>query len=230
MRRNGHPSRPKATTCCFFASLKTLLIPTKANALRRNQRPQASFSLAGFEVTLIGCFWVTAEVRRPDTPLATRLTQSNKRAAEGKTPPAPRRAPQPQNICLGCGKEVAGGSMRCAVCAVEASRTKMLEIAKKGRVASKTPESKARLATTQRRQAVARWNWNPKSQPDWLTDDFYKNQIQPRLINVTLSQIASAIGVSILYASEIRRGRRRPHPRHWQRLAQMIGIAGSRYS
>src|ERR1700757_3716522 len=61
MRRNGHPSRPKATTCCFFASLKTLLIPTKANALRRNQRPQASFSLAGFEVTLIGRFWVTAE-------------------------------------------------------------------------------------------------------------------------------------------------------------------------
>jgi hypothetical protein len=41
-------------TCCFFASLKTLLIPTKATALRRNQRPRASFSLAGFEVTLIG--------------------------------------------------------------------------------------------------------------------------------------------------------------------------------
>jgi hypothetical protein len=101
----------------------------------------------------------------------------------------------------------------------------MVEIAKKGRVASKTPESKARLATTQRRQAVARWNWNPSSQPDWLTDDFYKNQIQPTLINVTLSQIASAIGVSMMYASDIRRGRRRPHPRHWQSLAQLAGIS-----
>jgi hypothetical protein len=30
-------------------------------ALRRNQRPRASFSLAGFQVTLIGRFWVTAE-------------------------------------------------------------------------------------------------------------------------------------------------------------------------
>src|SRR6185437_12899551 len=61
MRRKGHPSRPRAITCCFFASLKTLLIPTKATALRRNQRPRTPFSLAGFEVTLIGRFWVTPE-------------------------------------------------------------------------------------------------------------------------------------------------------------------------
>src|SRR6202043_1476099 len=61
MRRRGHPSRPRAMTCCFFASLKTLLIPTKATALRRNQRPRASFPLAGFEVSLIGRFWVTPE-------------------------------------------------------------------------------------------------------------------------------------------------------------------------
>jgi hypothetical protein len=45
----------------FFASLKTLLIPTKATALRRNQRPRASFSLAGFKVTFIGRLWVTLE-------------------------------------------------------------------------------------------------------------------------------------------------------------------------
>jgi len=50
-------------TCCFFASLKTLLIPTKATALRWNQRPRASLSLAGFQVTLIGRFWVTPEGR-----------------------------------------------------------------------------------------------------------------------------------------------------------------------
>jgi hypothetical protein len=29
--------------------------------LRRNQRPRASFPLAGFEVTLIGRSWVTPE-------------------------------------------------------------------------------------------------------------------------------------------------------------------------
>jgi CRISPR-associated endonuclease Cas1 len=168
-------------------------------------------------------FWST--IRKPDSPLATRLTQSNKREAKGKTSPVPRPAPQPQNICLGCGKEVGAGSTHCAVCAVEASRTKMLEIAKQGRIASKTPESRARLAATQRRQAAARRNWNPSSQPDWLTDDFYKNQIQPRLIKATLSQIASAIDVSILYASDIRRGRRRPHPRHWKALGCLVGLS-----
>jgi hypothetical protein len=100
----------------------------------------------------------------------------------------------------------------------------MVEIAKQGRIASKTPESRARLATTQRRQQSARWSWDPSSQPDWLTEDFYKNEIQPRLINATLSQIASAIDVSILYASDIRRGRRRPHPRHWSNLAALAGF------
>lgn len=166
-------------------------------------------------------FWAT--IRRPNTPLATKLTQNNKREAKGKTTtPAPRPAPQPQNICVECGKDVAGGSTHCAACAVEVSRTKMVEIAKQGRIASKTLESRARLATTQRRQQSARWNLNPSVQPDWLTDDFYKTQIQPRLIKATLSQIASAIGVSLMYASDIRRGRRRPHPRHWKILAQLV--------
>ena len=61
MRRSGHPSRPRAITCCFFASLKTLLISTKAKCLTPKSTSRASFSLAGFQVTLIGRFWVTPE-------------------------------------------------------------------------------------------------------------------------------------------------------------------------
>jgi hypothetical protein len=45
----------------FFASLKTLLIPTKAKCLTPESTSRASFSLAGFQVTLIGRFWVTPE-------------------------------------------------------------------------------------------------------------------------------------------------------------------------
>ena len=48
-------------TCCFFASLKTLLISTKAKCLTPKSTSRASFSLAGFQVTLIGRFWVTPE-------------------------------------------------------------------------------------------------------------------------------------------------------------------------
>jgi len=46
------------------------------------------------------------------------------------------------------------------------------------------------------------------------------------LVSATLSEIASAIGVSIPYASDIRKGRRRPHPRHWQALAELTKHSG----
>src|SRR5271170_7170662 len=60
MRRKGHPSFPSAMTCCFFASLKTLLIPTEAIAPLAGVNVLA-LSLAGFQVTLIGRFWVIPE-------------------------------------------------------------------------------------------------------------------------------------------------------------------------
>jgi len=71
--------------------------------------------------------------------------------------------------------------------------------------------------------------WNkPQSsiqQSAWLTDEVYAAQVYPRLREASLSQIAAAIGLSIAYASEIRTGRRRPHPRHWQALAELAGAA-----
>jgi CRISPR-associated endonuclease Cas1 len=168
-------------------------------------------------------FWST--IRRPDTPFTTRLTLANKRQAKATTIPSTPPAPQPENVCLGCGKLVAKTSTRCAACAVEASKGKMLDVARQGRIASKSLESRARLAATQRRQQTARWNWHPSSQPDWLTDEAYKTHIQPRLNSVSLSDIASAIGVSIPYASDIRKAKRRPHPRHWHALATLVGIS-----
>src|SRR5712692_3661411 len=57
MRRKGHPSRPRAITCCRFSSLKTLLMPTKATVPTSESTSQAPFSLAGFQVTIIGRFW-----------------------------------------------------------------------------------------------------------------------------------------------------------------------------
>src|SRR5437899_273749 len=40
MRRSDHPSRPKAMTCCFFSSFKTLLTSTEGIALASTQRPE----------------------------------------------------------------------------------------------------------------------------------------------------------------------------------------------
>jgi hypothetical protein len=41
---------------------------------------------------------------------------------------------------------------------------------------------------------------------------------------MTVLAIAAGLGVSAPCATEIRRGRRIPHPRHWQSLAQLVGI------
>jgi len=92
-------------------------------------------------------------------------------------------------------------------------------------IASRYQMSRARLSETQRRQATACHRWSPADHPKWLTEEVYANRIQPRLANHTLSQIASAIGVSIPYASDIRRGGRKPHPRHWVQLAALSGIS-----
>src|SRR5215469_14094197 len=60
MRRKDHPSFPSAITCCFFSSLKTLLM------LREPIRAPLAvnvpgFAMAGFQLTLYGRIWVTPE-------------------------------------------------------------------------------------------------------------------------------------------------------------------------
>jgi hypothetical protein len=37
--------------------------------------------------------------------------------------------------------------------------------------------------------------------------------------------IMSALGVSVAYAVAIRAGRHRPHPRHWESLAELAGVS-----
>ena len=60
---------------------------------------------------------------------------------------------------------------------------------------------------------------------DMADEQFYSEQIQPRLGKVEIKTIAAALDVSVTYASYIRAGRRRPHPRHWGSLAQLVGLS-----
>jgi hypothetical protein len=101
----------------------------------------------------------------------------------------------------------------------------MIAIARLGRIATHTPEAEALRAATQRQQIAARKAWKASDQPDWLTEDFYAKKIQHRLSRLRNSAIASALAVSMPYAAEIRSGRRRPHPRHWRALTELIGIS-----
>jgi CRISPR-associated endonuclease Cas1 len=168
-------------------------------------------------------FWST--IRRADAPLATRLTQNNKRAAKGSQPQsAYKRLPSQQNFCLVCGTPVERSHTWCSDCALKNSTASLIVGAQSGRVAAQSLTAKARRSETKRRHDLARQSWSASDQPAWLTEDVYAKQVQPGLREASLSQIASAIGVSIPYASDIRRSRRRPHPRHWQTLAQLVGV------
>ncbi len=101
-----------------------------------------------------------------------------------------------------------------------------MEVARSGRVAAQSPEAQARRSATKRRHDLARRGWLPSSQPAWLNGETYEQGIQPRLAGITCSTIASALSISEPYAADIRAGRRRPHPRHWQALAELVGVSG----
>ena len=100
-----------------------------------------------------------------------------------------------------------------------------MEIAKIGRIASQAPGPKARRAETQRRHALAKLAWQPSSLPAWLNEETYTTKIQPLLAGIANPVIMSALGVSVTYAVAIRAGRRRPHPRHWEALAELVGVS-----
>jgi len=55
----------------------------------------------------------------------------------------------------------------------------------------------------------------------------FTQKVQPMLANVSTSAIANALGVSWVYASHIRTGRKRPSPRHWAKLAELVGASGN---
>ena len=157
--------------------------------------------------------------------LPTRLT--HRRRSEGRgndfkvhTSVEPRRG----KICEVCGAE--GVKNRyCHSCAVEASRETMAQIALISHSKPQTSKVRARLSKTLSDHAVANSWWSPSSLPAWLDEEFYVQKIQPRLKTMKVREIAHAMQVSQPYAAFIRSGRRRPHPRHWQALAQLVGLS-----
>jgi hypothetical protein len=127
-------------------------------------------------------------------------------------------------LCRGCGKTIEGDSRHCKKCDLQIATERLVEVARAGRIAGHTPEAIAKEALTQRRHAQARSAWTPASQPAWLSEQVYAEKIQPLLAGISSSVIAKRIGVSRWYAGRIRQGYR-PHPRHWEALAELTGIA-----
>ena len=171
-------------------------------------------------------FWASTRRKASKSDwLPTRLTQKRKIEARGKEfiPPLPT-ASHPEKVCRNCGADVHRGR-HCWKCGRELARTSLIECAKTGRIAAQLPRANEKRTETQREHQAAQRAWCLATQPSWLTPQFYDKQIQPQLRSATIAKIASLLKVSDSYAADIRAGRRRPHPRHWQALAELARVS-----
>jgi CRISPR-associated endonuclease Cas1 len=172
--------------------------------------------------------WIAQTLRTPerkpvsrDQRVPTRLTQRRRSEGRGKDHVLDTTlAPHPKNVCRGCGTTTLGGR-HCPKCGREVSREKLIELAKAGRQVALSRKSRMKHSETQRRHRAAQREWLATAKPDWLTEHFYHQEIQPKLAAITISLISSTLGVSETYAADIRAGRHRPHPRHWEKLAAL---------
>ena len=135
------------------------------------------------------------------------------------------KQPKPEHVCSGCGRRIRAERNHCAHCAIEGATERLANAARIGRIAARSPEARAKNVASRRRHAQACSEWDASMQPAWLTSEVFSRQIQPLLADIPTSAIRSRIGVSRWYAGRIREGYR-PHPRHWQALAQLVGRAG----
>jgi len=165
--------------------------------------------------------WTRTSQSTARCPLPTPLTQQHRREAKGRPSFPTVEAPKPDRLCRGCGKQIRRDRDRrfCSNCAPSVIR----ECFDLGRKAAQRPESLAKRSATQRMHKKAIQNWKPSDLPAWLTRDVYVKQVQPALARVAKSRIRSALGVSEPYSSAIQAGKRVPHQRHWQALAQLVG-------
>ncbi|MFZ2002575.1 MAG: CRISPR-associated endonuclease Cas1 [Candidatus Sulfotelmatobacter sp.] len=202
--------------CRLMAPMCTKLSAT-APAWRKLVAPWAEY--------VVRTLWAgTKSGRARNSVPPTRLTQQRRTEAKGKIWIAAVEPPKADHLCRGCGKTITNGRIHCAKCAVSASTVRLIDAARSGRVAGHTPEALAKEAQTQRQHAQARSAWTPASQPAWLTVQVYLQKIQPSLARMSSSAIASRMGVSRWYAGRIRQGYR-PHPRHWEALAELVGVS-----
>jgi CRISPR-associated endonuclease Cas1 len=156
--------------------------------------------------------------------LKTPLTQSHRRQAKGALLPEPR-IPNIAHACPGCGKPIPKDHGSCLSCSIPSSTERLIQAARLGRVVARSSEARAKHARSARTRALACHHWDSSTQPAWLTPEFFSKEIGPHLANLRTSTIRKQLGVSSWYASKIRKGAYRPHPRHWKVLARMTGFS-----
>lgn len=159
---------------------------------------------------------------------ATRLTQNRRREAKGvSVAVAKENAVKVPRLCRTCGNSLGQGKRECASCAKLTARANLINAAMMGRIATHATKAEALRSATKRRHDAELKNWQPSNLPDWLNEETYRQKIQPRLASISVPKLSAALKISEPYATDIRAGKRVPHPRHWLTLARFVGIRGN---
>jgi CRISPR-associated protein Cas1 len=184
-------------------------------------------AVAPYAEWLAHTLWSCTPASERDGPPATRLTGRRRREVNGAPPMPPAATPtKPQSVCKICATSIRPDRKYCGACAATFQGEQIRAAAKSaGTLAAHSAEARALASQSRRRHAAAISAWDPSTLPDWLTTQTFAEVIQPMLAKVTTSAVASAIGVSWVYASHIRAGRKRPSPRHWLKLAELVGVS-----
>jgi CRISPR-associated endonuclease Cas1 len=171
----------------------------------------------------IACkLWSTLRKSSQRTLPPTRLTQTRRREVRelSVSPVTPKPTAVP-HLCVKCGATLVRGRAHCFNCSKIVARGNILKAAQLGRIATQSPKAQQLRGETQVRQRQAELRWNPAEKPAWLDKNHYIETILPGLKSITVPTIASRLGVSAPYATQLRKGRI-PHPRHWLSLLQLL--------
>ena len=218
---------PLKRQCFFEQSDGNCRLTAPFTAHLSETMPMWARAVAPFAEWVTRALWSSSARLARDPAPPTRLTQRVKREVKGAPPLPPSiRAPRRDALCRGCGKTISEGCTKCASCAVDDATENMLDAAQIGRQTANGPEAQLKRANTQRKNALAQHAWKSSDQPGWLTEKFYISNIQPFLASMSASAIARQLSVSRWYAGRIREGYR-PHPRHWEELARLVGASAN---
>ncbi len=163
------------------------------------------------------------------TTVAAPLTQAYRRAAqatpEARTPARRPGLPPLFNSCRDCGAGLSDRRRRyCDACRAERFQAHVDDIRAHANpvitgsgVESVRDHMKASTRAqknAQHQKALREWT-GPPTDPN-----VFRTEIWPGLCNLDDAVLMAATGLSAYYCSQIRLGRKTPHPRHWAALRQ----------
>jgi CRISPR-associated endonuclease Cas1 len=176
-----------------------------------------------------------ARIDRLPTPLSGANRKQGRQGMRRRpSGPVPTRAPMPVPTCRRCGGSLPHPRrVYCDECLPhyqreQYERASYTEGVEEARAHTQTRIDRTHGGIAKERRAernVQRKRENREWEITYgkvMDMSIFTTDILPRIQGVPLSQLMRATGLSLRYCSQIRRGEKTPHPRHWEALAQIV--------